>query len=310
MNKSDKILVTGAAGMLGSTIVSQLDQHEFQFVDAVTRLGTPIDLRNGDAVKTYFGVTMPDHVIHCAARVYGIMGNMKNQGLSYYDNTLINTNVIEAAHYAGVKKITVMGTGAVYGTDAESPLSTADIFSGRPHDSESGYAHAKRGMLAMLEAYHDSYGMDYAFVVSCNLFGPHDKFDTENGHVVPALIKKFYDAKRDGTNVVIWGDGSAQRDFLYVEDAARVVRMVADTFTGPINMGSGSVWRIKEIVRVLSKITGLPSDRISWDPSKPNGQERRSYDLGDLTMLGFEPQWTIPQGLQETWEWYCNEHSK
>lgn len=308
MEKHDTILVTGGAGLVGSHVCQQLKDDGFSEYIAPGR--HTLDLRNGDACKTYFAHTKPRHVIHCAARVYGIMGNMRNQGLSFYENNLINMNVIEAARVAGVERVTAMGTGCVYPHDAPTPLDEADIFKGLPHKSEYGYAQAKRAMLAMLETYRESYGMDYAYIVSCNLFGPGDKFDVENGHVIPALIRKFAEAKRSGGDVVIWGDGSARRDFLYVKDAARFVTTVANSkFVGPINMGSGSVWSIKEIVRVLTKISGLPPERIVWDSSKPNGQDFREYDLRDLTALGFAKEWSIARGLQETWEWY-NEHTR
>lgn len=310
-----KILVTGAAGMVGWHVKELLARAGHTVIPTCR---ADCDLRDARDTRLFFEATEPTHVIHTAATVYGIMGNMRNQGKSLYENTVINTNVIEAARAVGVTKITAMGTGAVYptwgrdefGRMGDGQYRTDDIFSGRPHPSEGGYAHAKRHMLAMLEAYKESYGMDFAYVVSCNLFGPGDKFDGENGHVVPMLVKKFYDAKQSGGVVTIWGDGSAQRDFLYVKDAASAVVEVAKGFSGPINMGSGSVWRIKEIVRTLTKISGLPPDRVVWDASKPNGQDYRAYDLRDLAALGFKPQYSVADGLRETWDWYSHAQEK
>lgn len=303
MNKIDKVLITGGQGMLGHHIASRLDAEGHKRVVAIGRRSC--DLLDAKATENYFAAERPRYVIHCAAKVFGIMGNMMNQGPSYYENNLINTNVIEAARKAGVEKVTALGTGAVYPAQRRDVYYTSDIFEGRPHHSEEGYAMAKRGMLAMLETYKESYGMDYAYVVSCNLFGPNDKFDPKFGHVVPALIRKFYEAKRDGTDVIVWGDGSAQRDFLYVKDAANAVRLIADKHSGPMNIGSGSVWRIAEIVRVLTKISGLPAERVLWDSTKPNGQAHRAYDLAPLKALGFEPAYSIAAGLQETWDWYA-----
>lgn len=307
MEKHDTILVTGAGGLVGSHVVDLLKEQGFS--DVLGPGKHVLDYLDGGAVATYLAVKKPRHVIHCAARVYGIMGNMRNQAQSILENTAINTNVIEASRRAGVEKITAMGTGAIYPTlpDGRDVYFTSDIWEGRPHPSEAGYAHAKRHMLATLEAYRDSYGMDFAYVVSCNLFGPRDKFDTEGGHVVPSLVKKFFDAKRSGGGVIVWGDGSATRDFLYVKDAARVVTLVANQVSGPINMGSDSVWSIKEIVRVLTKISGLPPEQVAWDYTKPNGQAHRAYDLTALNDLGFERHWSVAKGLQETWEWYCHE---
>ena len=200
------------------------------------------DLTDTFSTREYFEKHQPAYVFHAAARVYGIMGNMKNKALSFLDNAMINTNVVDAASRVGVKKITVMGTGAVYPYPSPGlPLKEDMIFMGEPHAAENSYAHAKRAMLAMLRAYEESYGMEWAYVVSCNLFGPRDKFDTEFGHVVPSLIKKFYDAKRRGEKVVVWGNGSAKRDFMYVKDAARVGLAIMQNINGPANICSDTV---------------------------------------------------------------------
>lgn len=303
MDASDKILVTGAAGLVGSSVMELLAAEGFENVVGVGR--QDCDLMERDSVFALFDAHRPKHVFHAAARVYGIMGNMKNQGLSFYDNVTINTNVIEACRLSGVTKVTVMGTGAVYPFPSPGlPLTEDMIFSGRPHGSEKSYAHAKRAALAMLEAYQESYDLDWAYIVSCNLFGPRDKFDTNFGHVVPSLVKKFYDAAQDGSDVSVWGDGSAQRDFMYVKDMARAVLAVMRGGNGPVNVGSGSVLRIRDIVEELGRISGL-SDRIVWDASKPNGQDYRAYDLQNLTDLGFAPKYSIAEGLQETWDWYA-----
>ena len=311
----DKILVTGAAGMVGSHVVDLLRGRGHNVV-GLGRLGGSrgaddyTDLRDSAATLLAFKQHKPTHVFHAAACVYGIIGNMNRPGRSFLENLQINTNVIEAAHQVGVKKVTAMGTGCVYPfPPVSTPLKESDIFMGRPHPSESGYAHAKLAMLAMLETY-EQYGMDWAYVVSCNLFGPRDKFDPVNGHVVPALIRKFYEAKRDNTDVSVWGDGSAKRDFIYVKDAARAIETVMERGRGPINMGTDSVWRIGDIVDTLVQITGLPEYRVSWDIAKPNGVDYRGYDLSRLNALGFKPRYTIAEGLYETWEWYNHEQAK
>lgn len=304
MIASERILVTGAAGMVGSHVLDQL-----RYVHGRNVVGTnraECDLRDFRATRRMFEEIRPTHVFHPAACVYGIIGNMNNPGQAFLENVQINTNVIDAAKRVGVKKITAMGTGCVYPyPPIHTPLREDDIFMGRPHPSEAGYAHAKLAMLAMLE----TYGMDFAYVVSCNLFGPRDKFDPVNGHVVPALVRKFYEAKRDGTNVTVWGDGSAKRDFIYIKDAARAIVTIMDKGRGPINMGTNSVLRIGDIIWGLADIAGLLGDRIIWDRSKPNGVDYRGYDLSRLDALGFKPGHTIRQGLKETWDWYCNEHA-
>lgn len=295
-------MVTGGKGLVGSAVVDLLRAEGFSAVLPVGR--AECDLADIAATRRYFEKAKPDYVFHAAARVYGILGNMKNQGLSFFDNNLINTSVVDAARLAGVKKITAMGTGAIYPfPPALLPLREETIFDGRPHPSESGYAHAKRAMLAMLEAYQESYGLDWAYIASCNLFGPRDKFDTEGGHVVPSLIKKFREAELNGGPVVVWGDGSAQRDFMYVKDASRVALTVMGKLSGPVNMGSGTVWSIRQIVDALGEITGF-ADRVVWDASRPNGQAYRAYDLSRLASTGFTCAYSIEQGLKETWEWY------
>lgn len=175
---------------------------------------------------------------------------------------------------------------------------------GRPHHAENSYAQAKRAMLAMLEAYSESYHLEWAYIVSCNLFGPRDKFDTLNGHVVPSLVKKFYDAKKNGEMVTVWGDGSARRDFMYVRDTARVAIEIMNHLSGAVNIGSGLIYPIKEIIEMIAEISNM-QDRVVWDADKPNGQDYRAYDLSKINSIGFETKYSIEQGLKETWNWYC-----
>ncbi len=307
MNRETPIMVTGAGGMVGSTLVQHLAQQGFTKVIPVYR--HECDLADRTSTERLFARTRPTQVFHAAGRVYGILGNMMNQGLSFYDNVMINTNVVEAARKFSVEKITVMGTGAVYPYPPPgTPLKEEMIHFGVPHASERAYANAKRAMLTMLEAYEESYGLKWAYIVSCNLFGPYDRFDVQFGHVVPSLVKKFYDAKQNGTDVSVWGDGSAQRDFMYSRDAARVFQEIMEKIDGPVNIGSGSVFSIGEIVGLLGEICGM-SDRIRWDPTKPNGQEYRSYDLSRINAIDFRCKYPIADGLKETWDWYCEEES-
>jgi GDP-L-fucose synthase len=306
LDKSDRILVTGAAGLMGSALVDHLRAEGYENVSPLARA----DCDLGDTAATFaeFERRRPVHVFHAAARVYGIGGSLKNQGPLFYDNCVMNTNVVEASRRADVRKVTVMGTGAVYPFPSPGlPLKEEMIFLGRPHSAHAGYANAKLAMLAMLEAYHDSYGLEWAYIVSANLFGPRDRFDAETGNVVPSLIKKFYDAKKSGGAVTVWGDGSAQRDFVYIKDAARIALGVMNSVDGPVNMGSGQVYRIGDVVDALAEIAGM-GDRIEWDHSKPNGQGYRAYDLSKIGGLGVKPAYSISEGLKETWDWYCAHH--
>lgn len=307
MNKNDKILVTGAKGLVGSALVRRLRDDGYTAVIEVGR--DNCDLVDTLSTRRFFETHRPDYIFHAAARVYGIMGNMKNKALSFYDNVMINTNVVDAAQKVGVKKITVMGTGAVYPYPSPAlPLREDMIFLGEPHHAENSYAHAKRAMLAMLSAYQESYGLQWAYIVSCNLFGPGDKFDTEFGHVIPSLIKKFYDAKQRGDKVVVWGDGSAQRDFMYVEDTARVAFSIMEKLTGIVNIGSGTVYKIKDVVDMIAEISDM-ADQVVWDSEKPNGQDYRAYDLTRITSIDFKCAYSMRQGLEKTWNWYL-EHKQ
>ena len=307
MDKKSKILVTGGAGLVGSALIERLKDQGYQSVFGLGR--QECDLLDGVATQNFFQNVRPEYVFHCAARVYGILGNMNNKVASFYENILINTNVVEASRRVRVKKITAMGTGAVYPYPSPGlPLKEDMIFMGSPHPAEDSYAHAKRAMLAMLRAYEESYGLNWAYVVSCNLFGANDKFDTENGHVVPSLIKKFHDAKLNKTDVLVWGNGSAKRDFMYAKDAAGALISIMQKATGPVNLGGGTVYSIRQIVDYLAEIAEMES-MVKWDPLRPNGQDYRAYDLSKLNATGFGCDYSIKEGLEETWNWYVKNAS-
>ena len=302
MKRNDRILVTGAHGLVGSALVEHLRQEGFDSVIEAARENC--DLTDSRATRDFFERSRPDYVFHAAARVYGLGGNLRNKALAFYDNVLINTNVVDASHRVGVKKIAVMGSGAVYPYPPPGlPFREDMIFMGEPHHSEDSYSHAKRAMLGMLRAYRESYGLDWAYIVCCNQFGPRDRFDAETGHVVPSLIKKFHQAKCAGGDVVVWGDGSAQRDFMYVKDTARVARAIMERLDGPVNIGSGSVISIRQIVDMITDISGMHG-RVLWDPAKPNGREYLGYQLSKIESIGFSCNYTIRRGLEETWSWY------
>jgi GDP-L-fucose synthase len=299
------ILVTGANGLAGSAVVEHLHANQFTCVIPLTR--NECDLTDMIETRQTFMRTRPRHIFHAAATVYGLGGNMANQAKTCRDNTLINTHVIDAAHLCGsVRKITVMGTNAAYPWPTLLPFKEEQIYNGRPDAGEFGYGHAKRHMLAMLETYQHSYGLEYSYLVSGNLYGPRDRFNSETGHVLPSLIKKFWDAREIGGKVDIWGDGSATRDFLYSKDLARVVQLLMseDIKSGAINIGSGQRVSIQNVVEYLCVISGVSADRVRWDKSKPTGRPNCYADLSRIGALGFTPGYSIEQGLRETWDWY------
>jgi GDP-L-fucose synthase len=295
-----KFLVTGASGLLGQALVDELRANSDSPV--VGLASRDADLTDFEATLKVFEAHRPEVVFHLAARVAGLMGNMKAQGRAYLDNTRMNTNVVEAARLVGTRKVVAMGSTAIYSDTVTLPMSEDQIWKGPPHHSEAGYAHAKRGMLAQLEAYQDQYGLDYAYCISTNLFGPHDKFDEQHGHVLPSLLSKFLRANQTGGSVMIWGTGTPQRDFLYSKDAALALRMIGERYTGPINVATGTAISIADTVKLITEVSGFKG-RVEWDRTKPDGQKLRQYDVSKLRALGFEPRYTLREALGETYLW-------
>lgn len=300
-----KALVTGASGLMGRALVAELRSAGYDDVIGLT--SRDADLTDFDATHAVMQAHRPYIVYHLAARVSGIMGNMRAQGQGFLDNVRMNTNVIEAARLAGARKIVAMGSAAVYSDMIKIPMQEEEVWIGPPHASEAGYAHAKRAMLAQLDAYREQYGLDHAFCISTNLFGIHDKFDEQHGHVLPSLISKFHRAARENNSVTVWGSGTPKRDFLYVKDAALAMRMIGERFSGPINLATGEAISIAEVAQIIHRISGGQQE-IRWDRSKPDGQKLRGYDISKLRALGFKPRYTLEEALRETYEWY-SEHA-
>ena len=302
LDKSMPIVVTGAGGLVGTALLALLAEQ--RFTNVLAPRSTEVDLRDPAGTTAYFQRLKPAYVYHLAAKVYGILGNMENKGLSYFENVMINTNVVEAARLAKVRKIVAMGSGAVYPyPPPHKLLEEEDIWSGQPHPSEDSYAHSKRAMFAQLVAYKEQYGLDFVFAISGNLYGPNDKFDIEHGHVTPALVAKFHAAKALGTKVCVWGNGSAVRDFTYSTDAAQALLTVMEKGQGAINIGSGDIRPIRDIVTTLAEVTGM-TGQVEWDTLKPNGQEFRAYRLDRLMNLGFKAKVDLRTGLDQTFRWY------
>lgn len=300
---SHRILITGANGLVGQALVDEVRARGYEDILPVYR--KDCDLCDQAAVERLMASFRPTIVFHLAARVAGIMGNIRNAADAYVDNIRINTNVIDAAHKAGTGKIVAMGTTATYSDMAPLPMREEDIWLGPPHESEAAYGHAKRAMLAQLQAYNKQYGLDYAYCISTNLYGPGDKFDEHFGHVLPSLISKFHRAVTSGEDVVVWGDGSAQRDFLFSQDAAKALCLIADKGQGAINLATGTYVSIRELVTLLAEITDYKG-AIIWDTEKPNGQLLRQYSIDRLKALGFEPDDTLRSGLEKTYNWFVD----
>ncbi len=296
------ILITGGTGLVGRALSQVLIEEGFS---NVVSLGSrDCDLRDSGAVSQLMSKYSPDYVFHLAARVHGIGGNTRYKSDILVDNVLINTNVVECSRRVGVKKIVAMGSGCVYPElKGQEELFENQVWIGPPHPSEDSYAHSKRLMLAQLNAAREQYGFSSAFVISGNLYGPHDNFNIDEGHVIPSLVAKFHSAKRNGTAVKVWGSGVAVRDFSFADDTARALLAIFRNLEGAVNMGSGMRHPIRNIVDTLHNLTGVP---IEWDADKPDGQLVRFYNLDRLMSTGFVASMALSDGIRSTYEWYEN----
>jgi GDP-L-fucose synthase len=297
------ILVTGCNGVLGKALIARLEASS---TPHRALSSAEIDLRDAAATAALFNDIKPSVVFHLAGRVHGLMGNRRYPAEMYTDNIRINTNVIDSAYRAGARKVVAASTVATYSSDLPMPVKEDAIWDGPPHASEAAYGHAKRAMLAQLEAYAKQYGLDYAYPLLTNIYGPHDRFDKANGHVVPSLIAKFFEAARDKSTIEVWGTGVAERDFIMAKDAARALLLIGEKHTGPINVATGKVICIRDLVEVLQAHAGV--DAVHWDTSKPDGQIKRRYDVTKLQALGFAPEVSIQQGIAETYDWYAGAY--
>ncbi|MCF2903376.1 NAD-dependent epimerase/dehydratase family protein [Octadecabacter sp. CECT 8868] len=299
------ILVTGTTGLLGASIVRQLDAANRPYVSAAH---SEVDLTDYEQTLEFFEKHKPEAVIHTAARVHGLMGNKRFPAEVFDDNISINLSVIKAAHAVGAKRFVAASTVAAYPGHLVEDIREEQYLNGPPHAGEAAYAASKRAMLGQLEAYQSQYGMSYAYAILTNLYGPGDRFDVENGHVIPSLVCKFLAAKNEGSAVPVWGRGRARRDFLYVEDAAAALVHMVDNGEGRINVATGNTLPIARVVEILSEVSGVTG--INWEHDKPEGQLDRSYDVSRLRDIGFTHSWSLRDGLKATYDWYQENHAK
>ena len=301
------ILVTGSGGVLGRALGAALAEGTEPY-RLMTR--ADVDLADHDATAAYFRRHRPRLVYHLAGRVHGLMGNGRFPSEMYVENIRVNTSVVEAARAAGCAKIVAASTVAIYNSHGAVPLAESTVWDGPPHPSEAAYSHAKRAMLAHLEAARTQYGLSFAYPILTNLYGPHDRFDVANGHVVPSLISKFHDAARTGGAVQVWGTGTAERDFMMSTDAARALLLIGEAHEGPINVATGRTIRIRELAAILQRHSGV--QEIEWDATKPDGQLLRQYDVSRLRALGFEPRVAPADGIAATYDWFAAsyEHAR
>jgi GDP-L-fucose synthase len=306
-----KIVVTGGAGFLGRHVIAELKRRGAKDNSFVVPRSSSQDLRKREVCMEL--AKGADIILHLAAKVGGIGYNQKFPGELFYDNATMGINLIEAAHLESVKKILVAGTICAYPRYTPVPFREEDLWNGYPEETNAPYGVAKKALLVMLQAYRSQYGLNGVFVLPVNLYGPHDNFDLENSHVIPALVRKFVTAKDQGlASVRLWGDGSPTREFLYVEDAARGIAMAAGSFdeSEPVNLGSAEEISIKDLANLIREKVGFEG-KIEWDTSRPNGQERRKLDVSRAKKaFGFESAISFEVGLENTIKWWREEQLK
>ena len=304
--KDKKILLTGGAGFLGSHVVDKLVATRGVARDQIlVPRSKDHDLRKAqECLEIVQGVEV---VIHLAAKVGGIGFNQKYPGDLFYDNAIMGLNMIDCSRRAKVSKFVQVGTVCAYPKFAKVPFKEDDIWNGYPEETNAPYGIAKKALLVMAQAYRQQYGMNIIYLLPVNLYGPRDSFDLDSSHVIPALIRKFVEAKeRDSQEVMVWGSGKASREFLFVEDAAEGIILATELYNGgdPINLGTGREVTVRDLANMIARLTGF-SGRIIWDSSKPDGQPRRMLDTTRaFAEFGFQAKVDLEAGLRRTIEWY------
>ncbi len=302
---SKRVLVTGGAGFLGSFLVEELVREGASRSNITVPRSRETDLRVWE--NCVGAVKDQDIVIHLAASVGGIGFNQENPATLFYDNAIMGIHLMEAARRAGVKKFVQLGTICAYPKFAPVPFREEELWNGYPEETNAPYGLAKKMLLVQAQAYRQQYGFNAIYLLPVNLYGPRDNFDPHSSHVIPALIKKFVEARESGAaSVTLWGTGSATREFLYVEDAARGIRLAAERYDGPepVNLGAGFEISIKDLALLIKELTGFGGE-IVWDTSKPDGQPRRMLDTSRAReKFGFEARMDFREGLKRTIEWY------
>jgi len=300
-----RICVTGGAGFLGTHLIEYLRQRgaEKIFVPKIEEY----NLVQQDAIKQMLVDSNPEVIIHLAAHVGGIGANREHPAEFFYDNLMMGVQLLHEAYKFGVEKFVAIGTVCAYPKFTPIPFKEDDLWKGYPEETNAPYGLAKKMLLVQSQSYRDQYGYNSIFLLPVNLYGPGDNFNPRNSHVIPALIRKCIEAKEQGkAQIIVWGDGSPTREFVYVKDAARGIALAAERYNQslPVNIGSGFEISIKDLVEKIARMTDFDG-KLVWDTSKPNGQPRRALDISRARdLFGFEAHTDFDEGLQESIDWY------
>jgi GDP-L-fucose synthase len=302
-----RVLITGGGGFLGSYLVERVRREGIEPFVARRR---DYDLTKAGDVERLFDTAQPEVVVHLAAEVGGIGANRANPGRYWYANLMMGAQVLEQSRSAGVAKVVLLGTICSYPKLAPIPFRETDLWDGYPEETNAPYGVAKKALLVGAQGYREQYGLNSIYLLPVNLYGPRDNFDLETSHVIPALIRKMVEAhEREEAEIVLWGDGSPTREFLYVEDAAQAILLAAEQYDScePMNLGSGEEVVIRDLASHVARETGFRGE-IVWDPTKPNGQPRRRLDT-TRAAAAFDWTATTPfeRGLSRTVTWYRNQ---
>ena len=310
MDSNSKVFVAGHNGLVGSAIIRNLEKKNYNNIYWVCRENC--DLTNKVKVDAYFQQAKPEYVFLAAAKVGGIGGNSKYPAEYIYDNLMIQSNVIDAAYRNGVKKLVFLGSSCIYPKFLKIPITEDQFMSGHLEGSNDAYAIAKIAGIKMCQAYRKQYGFNAISVMPTNLYGPNDNFDHNNGHVLPSSLSKFHGSLEKSKHWVVklWGDGSAKREFLHVDDLAEALLVCMEKYDSEeiINIGTGEDVTIKELAEMIVEVTGYKND-YEWDTSKPNGTPRKVLNVDKMKSLGWEPKIGLREGLESTYEWMKNNES-
>lgn len=303
MEKAARTYIAGHRGMVGSAVLRLLEARGH--TNLLCRTSKDLDLRDGRAVEQFFAETKPEYVIVAAAKVGGILANSTLPAEFLYDNLAIQTNLIHQAYLHGVKKLLLLGSSCIYPRDCPQPIREEYLLTGPLEKTNEWYAVAKIAGIKMCQAYRRQYGCDFIAAMPTNLYGQNDNFDLRSAHVLPALIRRFHEAKQTGHAPVLWGTGSPRREFLHVDDCAEACLVLMDRYSGEdiVNVGAGKDIPIADLAALVAEIVGYRGD-IQWDRTKPDGTSRKLMDNTRMADLGWSPTISLRQGLQSTYEWY------